>query len=170
MTRLVKEGHDVTVLHRKPGHALGPKVGELVADRNDAAALAKAIGGRTFDVVFDNVYDWERGTTAAQVDGTARAFGDKLHRYVFISSVAAYGGGLNHYEGDGLAGDDCPDVYARNLLNATTLFQIAQQFFLFDVRRVAQDDATLRIGHIDSPGGHGLRAERRRYPKTGGSI
>jgi len=125
----VKEGHDVTILHRKSGHNLGPKVHELVADRNDAAAFVKAIADRKFEVVFDNVYDWERGTTAAQVDATARAFGEKLHRYVFISSVAAYGSGLNHYEGDGLVNDDNPDLYARNkAMSERVLFRLHQRY------------------------------------------
>ena len=129
VSRLVKERHDVTILHRKPGHELGPKVRELVADRNDPAALAKAIAGREFDVVFDNVYDFERGTTSAQVEATARAFGDKLHRYVFISSVAAYGGGLNHYEGDGLVDDDNPDLYGRNkAMSERVLFRLHQRY------------------------------------------
>ena len=125
----MKEGHDVTILHRKSGHNLGPKVHELVADRNDAAAFVKAIADRKFEVVFDNVYDWERGTTAAQVDATARAFGEKLHRYVFISSVAAYGSGLNHYEGDGLVNDDNPDLYARNkAMSERVLFRLHQRY------------------------------------------
>ena len=129
VSRLVKERHDVTILHRKPGHDLGPKVRELVADRNDPAALTKAIAGREFDVVFDNVYDFERGTSSAQVEATARAFGDKLHRYVFISSVAAYGGGLNHYEGDGLDNDDNPDLYARNkAMSERVLFRLHQRY------------------------------------------
>ncbi|MSV32467.1 MAG: NAD-dependent epimerase/dehydratase family protein [Bryobacterales bacterium] len=129
VSRLVKERHDVTILHRKPGHDLGPKVRELVADRNDPAALTKAIAGREFDVVFDNVYDFERGTSSAQVEATARAFGDKLHRYVFISSVAAYGGGLNHYEGDGLVTDDNPDLYARNkAMSERVLFRLHQRY------------------------------------------
>jgi 2'-hydroxyisoflavone reductase len=129
VSRLVKEGHEVTILHRKPGHDLGPKVRELIADRNDAPGLAKAVADRKFDVVFDNVYDWDRGTTAAQVEATARAFGEKLHRYVFISSVAAYGGGLNHYEGDGLVNDDCPDLYARNkAMSERVLFRLHQRY------------------------------------------
>jgi nucleoside-diphosphate-sugar epimerase len=82
-----------------------------------------------FDVVFDNVYDWERGTTAAQVEATARACGDKLHRYIFISSVAAYGGGLNHYEGDGLVDDNSPDLYARNkAMSERVLFRLHQRY------------------------------------------
>lgn len=129
VSRLVKGGHEVTILHRKPGHELGPKVKELIADRNDAAGFQQAISGSGFDVVFDNVYDWERGTTAAQVEATARACGEKLHRYVFISSVAAYGGGLNHYEGDGLVADDCPDSYARNkAMSERVLFRLHQRY------------------------------------------
>ena len=37
---LLKEGHDVAVLHRKPKHDFGRKVENLMADRNDAAARA----------------------------------------------------------------------------------------------------------------------------------
>jgi nucleoside-diphosphate-sugar epimerase len=61
------------------------------------------------------VYDWERGTTAAQVEATLQAVSNgRLARYFFMSSVAAYGDGLNHYEGDALAPDDHPDAYVRN--------------------------------------------------------
>jgi nucleoside-diphosphate-sugar epimerase len=115
VNELLKAGHDVAVMHRRPKHDLGRRVENLMADRNDAASVRDAIGMRRFDVVFDNVYDWERGTTAAQVEGTVRAVaGSRLSRYVFMSSVAAYGDGLNHYEGDALAPDDHPDPYVRN--------------------------------------------------------
>ena len=90
---LVRAGHEVTVLHRHSSHKLGRKVGNLMADRNDPASLREVLAGRRFDTVFDNVYDWERGTTAQQVEATARACGDYLQRYVFISSVATYGDG-----------------------------------------------------------------------------
>jgi nucleoside-diphosphate-sugar epimerase len=93
---LVKRGHDVAILHRKPNHNFGRRVENLVADRNDADSLAEALSGRRFDVVYDNAYDWERGTTAAQVEATVRLFGGRLSRYIFLSSVAAYGDGLNH--------------------------------------------------------------------------
>jgi 2'-hydroxyisoflavone reductase len=111
---LLKAGHDVTVMHRKPRHDLGRRVQNLVADRNDPAQVRDAIDGRRFEIVFDNVYDWERGTTAAHVEGTVRACGDRLVRYVFMSSVAAYGDGLNHYEGDPLAPDNHQEPYVRN--------------------------------------------------------
>ena len=40
---LLKEGHDVAVLHRKPKHDLGRKVENLMADRNDAQALREVL-------------------------------------------------------------------------------------------------------------------------------
>lgn len=112
---LVKAGHDVAVLHRKPKHDLGRRVENLVGDRNDGESVARALSGRRFDVVYDNVYDWERGTTAAQVEATVRACtGDWLTRYIFMSSVAAYGDGLNHKESDPLAPDYHTNPYVRH--------------------------------------------------------
>jgi len=115
---LLKAGHQVAVMHRKSKHDFGRRVENLLADRNDGESVRRALGARKFDVVFDNVYDWERGTTAAQVEATARAIlqssGDRLSRYVFLSSIAAYGDGLNHYEGDPLAPDDHQYPYVHN--------------------------------------------------------
>ena len=108
---LLKAGHEVAVLHRKPKHDFGRRVENIMADRNDAQCHEEALAGRRFEVVFDNVYDWERGTTAAQVEATVRAVGDRITRYVFMSSVAAYGDGLNHKESDPLAPDYHPDPY-----------------------------------------------------------
>ena len=142
---LLKAGHDVTVLHRKPKHDLGKKVGNLVADRNDPAALRSALAGKSFDVVYDNAYDWERGTTADQVESTARAVGNKIQRYIFMSSVAAYGDGLNHHEGDALAPDDHADAYVRNKARSErSLFRMHQ--------RSGFPVVTLRPPYIYGPG------------------
>jgi|SRR5579859_2488351 len=111
---LLKAGHSVAIVHRRTKHSLSKRVENLVADRNDPHAIRRVIGERRFEVVFDNVYDWERGTTSAQVEATAMAMGNHLVRYVFMSSVAAYGDGLNHYEGDPLAPDNHPEAYVRN--------------------------------------------------------
>ncbi len=126
---LLRAGHQVTVLHRKTGHDLGKRVAEIVADRNDPAAVRRALLGCRFDVVFDNVYDWDGGGTSAfQVEATARACGNNLRRYVFMSSVAAYGDGLNHHEGDALAPDDHPDPYIRNkAMSERALFRLHQR-------------------------------------------
>ncbi len=128
VAELVKAGHEVWVLHRKPDHDLGKKVNSLVADRNDVDAVRRVLCDGRFDVVFDNVYDWERGTTAAHVEAAARACGSQLQRYVFMSSVAAYGDGLNHHEGDALAPDDHPDAYVRNKAQTErALFRLHQR-------------------------------------------
>src|SRR5258708_27044830 len=114
VAELLKAGHAVTVLHRKPKHDLGRRVKNLTADRNDPKAMKAALAGKTFEVVFDNVYDWQRGTTSAQVEGTVRAISGSLDRYIFMSSVAAYGDGLNHHEGDALAPAPAAHLYLPN--------------------------------------------------------
>jgi nucleoside-diphosphate-sugar epimerase len=86
------------------------------------------VGSTRFDVVYDLAYDWERGTTAAQVESVAHLFDGKVGRYVFMSSVAAYGDGLNHHEGDALAPDDHPDAYSRNkAMSERALFRLYQR-------------------------------------------
>ena len=142
---LLKQGHSVSVLHRKPKHDLGRRVKNLTADRNDAAALKNALVGKNFEVVFDNVYDWDRGTSAHHVEATVKALGNNLHRYIFMSSVAAYGDGLNHHEGDALAPDDAPELYVRNkAMSERALFRLHQ--------RIGLPVVTLRPPYIYGPG------------------
>jgi len=144
VAELLKQGHSVTVLHRRPKHDLGRRVKNLVADRNNAASLKSAMAGTKFDAVFDNVYDWDRGTTASHVEATAKAVGDNLHRYIFMSSVAAYGDGLNHHEGDALAPDDAPELYVRNkAMSERALFRLHQ--------RIGLPVVTLRPPYIYGP-------------------
>jgi 2'-hydroxyisoflavone reductase len=131
VAELLKDEHSVTVLHRRPKHDLGRRVKNIVADRNDAQAMKSALAGTSFDVVFDNVYDWDRGTTAGHVEATVRATSNNLHRYIFMSSVAAYGDGLNHHEGDALAPDDAPELYVRNkAMSERALFRLHQRIGL----------------------------------------
>ena len=114
--QLLARGEDVTVLHRGRGTPWDERVREIRCDRNDVAAVRAALRGARFDVVFDNVYDWQRGTTAEQVRAAAEAAAEAgdLERYVFTSSVAAYGGGSDHDERDPLAPVDHPEPYGRN--------------------------------------------------------
>jgi 2'-hydroxyisoflavone reductase len=112
--RLKGKGHQVTVLHRRPSHDLGPEVGNVQADRNDVAAVDRVLRGGEFEVVYDIAYDWERGTTAEHVAAAARSAGPDLHRYVFMSSVAAYGPGTDRRESDPLAADDFPAPYIQH--------------------------------------------------------
>src|SRR6266853_2792655 len=146
VTSLLKDGHGVTVMHRRPKHDLGRRVKNIVADRNDGQAVKSALAGKKFDVVFDNVYDWERGTTAGHIESTVRAAsGRNLHRYIFMSSVAAYGDGLNHHEGDALAPDDAPELYTRNkAMSERALFRLHQ--------RIGLPVVTLRPPFVYGPG------------------
>ncbi len=128
VAELLRAGHEVYILHRKSRHSLGKRVHNLVADRNSAPSVRKAIAATRFDAVYDNAYDWEHGTTGAQVEATAQIFDGKVSRYIFMSSVAAYGDGLNHHEGDALAPDDHPNPYARNkAMSERALFRLHQR-------------------------------------------
>jgi len=112
--RLLDAGHDISLLHRRAEHPFGSAVRTFVADRNDAASIRSALAGQNFEAVYDLAYDWQRGTTAQQVEATSRAIPGDLARYIFISSTAAYGQGENHREDDALAPDDDPNDYMRN--------------------------------------------------------
>ncbi len=126
--KLVEAGHEVHILHRKNRNPFSKRVHNLVADRNDAETVRKAVGSIRFDAVYDFAYDWERGTTGRQVEATAQIFDGKVGRYVFMSSVAAYGDGLNHHEGDALAPDDHPNPYSRNkAMSERALFRLHQR-------------------------------------------
>jgi len=104
----------VTILHRGKDNPFQGQAEEIHCDRNDVEGIDRALSGRDFDLVFDNVYDWKRGTTAEHVKAAALACADSVERYVFMSSVAAYGSGLGRDEDDPLAPPDFPDTYCRN--------------------------------------------------------
>jgi 2'-hydroxyisoflavone reductase len=125
---LLRAGHEVHLLHRRSRNPFGRRVHNLIADRNDAASIRKAVAATRFDAVYDNVYDWQHGTSGAQVEATAQIFDGKVGRYVFMSSVAAYGDGLNHHEGDALAPDDHPLAYVRDkAMSERALFRLHQR-------------------------------------------
>ena len=112
--RLVGRGDDVTVLHRRDDHDLGPEVRNIRADRSDLERMSQVLRAGGFEVVFDVAYDWVKGTTPEQVAAAARSCGGGLQRYVFMSSIAAYGPGLDLRESDALVADDFPNPYAQH--------------------------------------------------------
>jgi 2'-hydroxyisoflavone reductase len=123
--QLLARGDEVTIMHRGAGTPFGDRAGEIRCDRNDVPAVQAALAGTTFDVLYDNVYDWQRGTTADQVSAAALAAGGSLRRYVFMSSVAAYGTGSALDERDELAPADHPVDYVRNKANSErALFEL----------------------------------------------
>jgi 2'-hydroxyisoflavone reductase len=110
--RLIARGDDVVIMHRGASTPFGSRVDRIQCDRNDMAAVRAALEGRHFDIVFDNVYDWQRGTSAEQVNAAALAAANGLGRYVFMSSVAVYPPGGEYDEDAVLVADDVPNPYA----------------------------------------------------------
>jgi 2'-hydroxyisoflavone reductase len=112
--QLLARGDDVVIMHRGTSTPFGSRVGELHCDRNDVDAVRSVLQDSRFDVVYDNVYDWQRGTTAEQVSAAAvaAAAAGSLRRYVFTSSVAAYAGTAESDESGPLAAADHPNLYA----------------------------------------------------------
>lgn len=110
----LERGDDVVIMHRGRGTPFGQRVGEIICDRNDLAAVRSALDGTRFDVVYDNVYDWQRGTTAEQVAAAAIATAKELGRYVFTSSVAVYHPGGEYAEDVELVPSNYPNVYGAN--------------------------------------------------------
>jgi nucleoside-diphosphate-sugar epimerase len=119
--RLTARGHEVSVLHRGDRHDLGPDVRNLQADRRDVTTVSDLLERSRFEAVFDLAYDWQHGTTAAEVEAAARSCGDRLQRYIFMSSIAVYGPGLGHLESDPLAPDDVPNPYVQHKASAERL-------------------------------------------------
>jgi nucleoside-diphosphate-sugar epimerase len=111
---LMDRGDEVAVMHRRASHDLGPEVRNLQADRRDLPAVAALLRREQFDVIVDTAYDWQHGTTASQVEAAARNAGDRLHRYIFMSSAAAYEPGLGLREDSPLVADDHPNAYAQH--------------------------------------------------------
>ena len=105
--QLLERGDEVVIMHRGSANPYGDRVGEIRCDRNDIPAVHTALDGKRFDLVFDNVYDFQRGTSAEQVVAAATALASGVKRYVFTSSVAVYPmGGATHEEATLVGSDD----------------------------------------------------------------
>jgi len=142
--QLLERGDDVVIMHRGKGQPFGKRVGEIHCDRNDVAAVRAALEGRSFDVVYDNVYDWERGTGAEPVMAAAVAASPGLTRYVFTSSVAVYPAGGEYDEEAPLVSSDYPNPYsAQKADSERALFELN--------RRNNVPVATLRPAFIYGP-------------------
>ncbi|WP_150266957.1 NAD-dependent epimerase/dehydratase family protein [Paenibacillus tepidiphilus] len=77
---------EVTILTRgRAEDDLGDRVERLTADRGDEAALAAAVHGKHFDVVYDNIcYSPDEALAAVRV------FAGSAGRYILTSSMSVY--------------------------------------------------------------------------------
>lgn len=115
--QLLARGDTVVLMHRGETTPFGDRVEAIRCDRNDVVAVQSALAGQRFDVVYDNVYDWQRGTTADQVLAAARATAPGLARYVFTSSVAVYPTGGPYTEDAPLVPQNHGDLYGAQKAN-----------------------------------------------------
>jgi nucleoside-diphosphate-sugar epimerase len=143
--QLLERGDDVVVMHRGKGTPFDTLVGEIQCDRNDVAGVRAALDGRQFDVVYDNVYDWQRGTTAGHVIAAASAAASStLRRYVFTSSIAVYGQGGEFDEEAPLVAPGYPNPYSAQKAESERALFEAQ-------RRDGVPVTTLRPAFIYGP-------------------
>jgi 2'-hydroxyisoflavone reductase len=126
--QLLERGDEVVIMHRSRGTPFGTRVGEITCDRNDVAAVEAALQGERFDVVYDMVFDWQRGTSAAQVSAAASAAAKGLRRYVFTSSVAVYRPGGEYAEDIELVPSSWPNAYgAQKADSERALFALGRE-------------------------------------------
>ena len=126
--QLLERGDEVVIMHRGESTPYGARVGEIRCDRNDVDAVKVALAGKQFDVVYDNVFDWTRGTTAGQVCAAVTATSKGLRRYVFTSSVAVYPPGGEYREDAQLVPSDYPNSYgAKKADTERALFALQRE-------------------------------------------
>jgi len=88
---LVGQGHDVAILNRGRTQALLPQgVKRLYADRRDADAFKKALGGHSFEAVFDIT-----GYEVRNLVPAVESLSGRVAHYVFISTCGVYTPGGN---------------------------------------------------------------------------
>lgn len=87
VSELQQANHTVTILSRgtvKP--SLSRSVNVLQGDRRDAGSLSRAVKGRSFEVVIDNL-----AFVPADVRSAINIFAGKTKQYILTSSVVVYG-------------------------------------------------------------------------------
>lgn len=84
---LDSRGASITMLNRGQRENTTEGAAEvLIADRNDEAAFAKAVAGRSFDVVIDMIC-----FTPKQAEASIQLFAGKCRQFIFCSTVCTYG-------------------------------------------------------------------------------
>lgn len=86
--QLIEHGHDVHVATRgNTADDFGDAVTRVRVDRTDDSQMKAAFEHATFDVVYDQV-----GFTPIEARGAVAAFGNRVGRYIYCSSMSVYDG------------------------------------------------------------------------------
>lgn len=155
--RLIEEGHNVTIATRgKSVNPFAAQVEHITVDRTDEQAFAKAVEGRTFDIVYDNIC-----YSPNQAKQFCDIFNGKIGKLVFTSTLSTYeANGTPHVEVDfdpysyEIRMGDTPDfTYGEGKRQAEAVFFKHAQFPVVAVRFpivMGEDDYTRRLHfHIE---------------------
>ncbi|AET57034.1 nucleoside-diphosphate-sugar epimerase [Paenibacillus terrae HPL-003] len=85
--RLLEDSeNNVTILTRgQTSDSFGDRVQRIIADRNDAEALAEAVGEQVWDIVYDNIC-----FSPDEAREACRILDAKAERYILTSSLSVY--------------------------------------------------------------------------------
>ncbi len=104
---LINEGHEITVATRgRSQDDFGDAVTRIKVDRTDQNEMIQAFGHSHYDIVYDQICFNPREAKLA-----VEAFGDRVGRYIFTSSMAVYG----HKEDEITEEDFSPNPYHFDL-------------------------------------------------------
>lgn len=93
---LVRAGHEVTIGTRGiTADDFGDAVKRIILDRSDRSSLEKALKGKSFDVIYDNIC-----YAPDDVVNLLEVMGDGVGKYIVTSSLGVYGEGLALKEED----------------------------------------------------------------------
>ena len=83
---LIKEGHRVTIVTRgQLRNPFGEQVEHIIVDRSDRVAFAKAVEGRHFDIVYDNIC-----YSPNEAQAFCELFNGHIGKLVFTSTLSTY--------------------------------------------------------------------------------
>ena len=150
--KLLEEGHNVTIMTRgQSGNPFGNRVDHIVVNRQDKEALANAVAGRTYDIVYDNIcYSPNEAKQFCDV------FNGKVKKLVFTSTLSTYeANGTPHKEEDFnpytykiRMGDTNEFTYGEGKRQAEAVFFKYAKFTVVAVRFpivMGEDDYTKRL-------------------------
>ncbi|MDZ4660591.1 MAG: NAD-dependent epimerase/dehydratase family protein [Pseudomonadota bacterium] len=153
--KITEAGHQLTLLNRgNLKDDLGRGVERIVCDRSSEPDFRRALTGREFDIVYDQIcYNSKDAVVACEV------FSDKIKRYIFTSTMSVYDGGrsIKEAEYDPFTYPVCieakPSDYQLGKRQAESVFHQKATFPVLSVRFpvvLGPDDYTKRfIWHVE---------------------
>jgi len=150
--QLIAEGHNVAIITRgQSGNPFGDRVEHIQADRFQTEELTKAVEGRTFDIVYDNIcYSPDEAKAFCDI------FNGKIGKLVFTSTLSTYEANgtphkeedFNPYTHDIQMGDRFAFTYGEGKRQAEAVFFKYAEFPVVAVRFpivMGEDDYTKRL-------------------------